>query len=672
MTDVQRYKPLPTADGVTMHPNPQGAYVRYADYAELDKKIKAVVPQAWTNLLAYVLQEEMHNRLTPRVIDIAYTAFMQAKKPNEEDGTASDWFTDTRPVVKNLIEKLRKDLIEELPSVQPLSPEQIMQAWADTPTQGDPSGKAFALAFGARLLELQASNLVKGVEPAIAVSATVDGEPSNVELRGLWHGAGGSFHGPNVETGSMPEQKLLPFLRGLIKSSKAQHIEALTEAQAGLEVAVARTPSVGDFKTSEELALGIVSKALESEGHTPATGTAEPMPFEGGSSYEASTLRNLLAVIHRDGGHYTAKHGIIKSADDAEKIVVDLIRAAADKALGLATSDDQRLLWTYRYYGSEPMRGYALVEVGTRSEVLKLGTHVASEDLSVIVDELCHAHNSVVEGLLKRIKSDAGNPTSETASVLPDGSAFMTASFPLPEDHWLYKPRAEHPDSEYSPELPRPILTHYHRDEVMVAAQYAIRAATNCGKIKDYDPDAMVQNFVIAMCGHYGNGRPHPAKPEHAPVVRVVAPSAAPNGPQDQTRFFGDPKGGNCTEAALATLLGLKLSDIPDFPHESPYQFWEALDDYLQSIGYVRLMMGNNYVPECNYLASGPSSRGCSHMVVMYEGKLAHDPHPSREGLLQVDVVHMIVPILNPVKPASQDGTSKPSGPENQSFKSPV
>lgn len=45
---------------------------------------------------------------------------------------------------------------------------------------------------------------------------TPDGEPSNVELRGMWHGAGGSFHGPNVETGTMPEAKLLPFLRELV------------------------------------------------------------------------------------------------------------------------------------------------------------------------------------------------------------------------------------------------------------------------------------------------------------------------------------------------------------------------------------------------------------------------------------------------------------------------
>ena len=72
------------------------------------------VPEAWTNLLAYVLQDDMHNRLTPRVVDIAYTAFMQARRPNEDDGGASDWFNDTKPKVAEMIKKLRKDLIEEL------------------------------------------------------------------------------------------------------------------------------------------------------------------------------------------------------------------------------------------------------------------------------------------------------------------------------------------------------------------------------------------------------------------------------------------------------------------------------------------------------------------------------------------------------------------------------
>lgn len=68
---------------------------------------------AHTDLLTYVLQDDVHNRLTPRVIDIAYTAFMQAKQPNDEDGGASDWFNDTKPVVARAIAKLRKDLMDD-------------------------------------------------------------------------------------------------------------------------------------------------------------------------------------------------------------------------------------------------------------------------------------------------------------------------------------------------------------------------------------------------------------------------------------------------------------------------------------------------------------------------------------------------------------------------------
>lgn len=68
---------------------------------------------AHTDLLTYVLQDDVHNRLTPRVIDIAYTAFMQAKQPNTEDGGASDWFNDTKPVVARAIAKLREDLMED-------------------------------------------------------------------------------------------------------------------------------------------------------------------------------------------------------------------------------------------------------------------------------------------------------------------------------------------------------------------------------------------------------------------------------------------------------------------------------------------------------------------------------------------------------------------------------
>ena len=77
------------------------------------------------------------------------------------------------------------------------------------------------------------------------------------------------------------------------------------------------------------------------------------------------------------------------------------------------------------------------------------------------------------------------------------------ASFPLPKDHWLYAPREYDVGAEHPKELPSPILTHALRAEVVSAIRYAIRGATMCGKETDFDPDALVQNAVYALCGPY-------------------------------------------------------------------------------------------------------------------------------------------------------------------------
>ena len=89
-------------------------------------------------------------------------------------------------------------------------------------------------------------------------------------------------------------------------------------------------------------------------------------------------------------------------------------------------------------------------------------------------------------------------------TVLPDGSAFSVMSFPLPKDHWLHAPWAYASDEAVDPiDLPAPILTHALRENVIAAIRYAIRASTNCGQENDFDPDAMVQNAVYALCGPY-------------------------------------------------------------------------------------------------------------------------------------------------------------------------
>lgn len=109
------------------------------------------------------------------------------------------------------------------------------------------------------------------------------------------------------------------------------------------------------------------------------------------------------------------------------------------------------------------------------------------------------------------------------ATVLPDGSAFAIASFPLPSDHWLYAPRAYRDGEEEPIELPSPILSHQaHGDIVRAAIRYAVRSATMCGKEPDFDPDALVQNAMYALCGPFG-GAALQAQPAAAGVSDVIA-----------------------------------------------------------------------------------------------------------------------------------------------------
>jgi hypothetical protein len=85
---------------------------------------------------------------------------------------------------------------------------------------------------------------------------------------------------------------------------------------------------------------------------------------------------------------------------------------------------------------------------------------------------------------------------------LPDGSGCFIASFPLPKDHWLYADRGEWDSvrDEYA-ECPLPVLNDSYRAAIVAAIRYAVRGATMCGKEMDFDPDAIVQNAVYALCG---------------------------------------------------------------------------------------------------------------------------------------------------------------------------
>jgi len=63
----------------------------------------------------------------------------------------------------------------------------------------------------------QARSTLTAPSPAVVEPV----ELSDDELRDLWRSAGGSFYGPRVETGSMPEHDLLPFLRKMLSGKPA-------------------------------------------------------------------------------------------------------------------------------------------------------------------------------------------------------------------------------------------------------------------------------------------------------------------------------------------------------------------------------------------------------------------------------------------------------------------
>lgn len=103
--------------------------------------------------------------------------------------------------------------------------------------------------------------------------------------------------------------------------------------------------------------------------------------------------------------------------------------------------------------------------------------------------------------VLQHIADTVGGKIEEVAR-LPDGSGFATMSFPLPKDHWLYA------EGYNVPPMPFRVGTDHPRyrelnDKVRAAARYAVRAATMNGKEDDFDPDAMVQNFLVGMLGYH-------------------------------------------------------------------------------------------------------------------------------------------------------------------------
>lgn len=93
--------------------------------------------------------------------------------------------------------------------------------------------------------------------------------------------------------------------------------------------------------------------------------------------------------------------------------------------------------------------------------------------------------------------------------------------------------------------------------------------------------------------------------------------------------------------ACIASLLDLPLNKVPHFLFDntvSSQVFNKRVQDFLNPLGLMyletaefdfKLMSGNAY-----HLIFGISPREVGHVTVGLNGKLVHDPHPSKAGLL--------------------------------------
>lgn len=123
--------------------------------------------------------------------------------------------------------------------------------------------------------------------------------------------------------------------------------------------------------------------------------------------------------------------------------------------------------------------------------------------------------------------------------------------------------------------------------------------------------------------------------------------------PVDQTLMHSDTQFGNCFAACIASILELDIEDVPNFS-ESITWLWEV-NDWLKQYGlyYLDFNLYDDMRSEISvyfgyHILTGDSLRGCRHSVVAKAGKMIHDPHPSRDGLIGDKFGYGFIISLNP------------------------
>ncbi|MCW8132656.1 MAG: hypothetical protein KIS92_20065 [Planctomycetota bacterium] len=137
--------------------------------------------------------------------------------------------------------------------------------------------------------------------------------------------------------------------------------------------------------------------------------------------------------------------------------------------------------------------------------------------------------------------------------------------------------------------------------------------------------------------------------------------------PIDMTEYSGEGAVGNCYQCCLASILELPLAKVPHFYKFAPRAYTEdMIHAWLstQGLGKIGLdvaqlpsfkmgFIGDGPVPQGFCILSGPGPRtkvqpdgtekNIKHAVVGLAGRIIHDPHPSRAGLLSIETVEFLI-----------------------------
>ena len=125
-----------------------------------------------------------------------------------------------------------------------------------------------------------------------------------------------------------------------------------------------------------------------------------------------------------------------------------------------------------------------------------------------------------------------------------------------------------------------------------------------------------------------------------------------------QTKF-GFPHG-NCFEACVASILELPLKECVIFTdgvdekseldQATQKHWWQVFVEWAlhRDLIPVFILAGDfrGKAPRGYSIVSGKGPRGLDHSTVGCDGKIVHDPHPSRAGLLSVRDFIVLLPAV--------------------------